>query len=139
MPVHARLLPDYKLVYYQFSGVVTTQELMAAKQGVDDSPLGPVGFDELADMREATDFQVEFSTMMMMASTAARAAETRYDAPRLCILEGSDLAFGVSRMFQNLIDAHNTDLSVTIVSTEQDALAFFDLKAASISALVPES
>lgn len=138
MPVHACLLPEHKLVYFRFSGVITTPELVAAKQSVDESPLGPVGYNELADMRDATDFQVEFSTMMMMASNAARAAETRYDAPRLCILESSDLAFGVSRMFQSLIDAHNTDLSITIVSTEDEALAQFGLTGTSIKALLPE-
>ena len=112
-------------------GVFTDQDLLTHHTAFTRDPRFRPGFNQLADLRDVT------SLAVTSAGVRQQVRETPFGAgSRRALVVGSDVAFGMARMFQILQDESVAD--VEIFRELDDALAWLgltDAKAAVLTAL----
>jgi hypothetical protein len=108
MPWHYRLFPERRLVHSLAIGTLTGDDLIAHATSLGaDTGFDP-GFTQLADFRPV-------SALHLRASDIRRVAEVNpfgRQALRVLLVQ-SDLAFGMARMYQILLDENGEGIRIT--------------------------
>ncbi len=122
MPIVFEILPTHSLVLVKGWGVLKGDELVREQVELrQDSRVRPT-MRQLIDMREVAEFEVSSDTLRHMATRHPFAPTARR-----ALVASSDVAFGLSRMYQVLSDG---DGRVFGVFRELDqALAHLELQA----------
>ena len=123
MPWHYRLFPERRLVHSLAIGTLTGDDLIAHATALGaDTGFDP-GFTQLADFRPV-------SALHLRASDIRRLAEINpfgREALRVLLVQ-SDLAFGMARMYQILLDEHGEAIHITRSADEAWHLLQLDLR-----------
>jgi len=99
MGVSHRWDPERGILLIEMSGVPTDEELLSFAEGVVGSPEYPTPRRELVDLRAMETTSVSSATLERM-SEVFRAGDRTPEQSRIAIVAGTNLAYGLSRVYQ---------------------------------------
>ena len=100
MPVFAHLFPEQKILVSQFKGRLTGELLTSYYEKIISLDDGSTEYAELVDFRSVTEIDIESDTLSNVANKITSlygASETKM---KCAVIAGSDLAYGLSRMYE---------------------------------------
>ncbi len=111
MPLKYKIISDLKMAYVRGAGKVTSDEIMTegARMFAENEWIN--GFNILCDYREITEFGVKTEDMGKIVSQDKN-NEFLFDQSKCAIVAGSNLVFGVSRMWKTLSEDNKIETMV---------------------------
>jgi len=94
--------PARRVVFYRFAGIVTRDDLFAGANASVSDPSYEVGFDELADYSGITESKVASEDVRALIEGVSKGLDVHGRRWRIAIAAPSDVAYGLSRMFELL-------------------------------------
>ncbi|MBS0123775.1 hypothetical protein [Thetidibacter halocola] len=113
MPVDVSTFPELGLRWVRASGTVSAADLSAASLSAfppDGAGAQPLGF---VDLRDATGFDLGFADVMQTRNRAQGATERHGLHVRVAIHAGSEVGFGLGRMYEQLLATVGIEAMVT--------------------------
>lgn len=124
MPMSYQIDTDRKLLLIRGSGRLTDAEMIACVDELREDPAVRPDLQTLSDMRE---IEVGFTPAGVEAMVAAmRSSANPRDGVKAAIVVGSEVAFGMGRMFQLRTD-EDLDPRFRVFRSMQDALEWLDV------------
>jgi hypothetical protein len=111
MSVHDFFDAERNLLIVTLDGPLQDEDLLKYARRVTESSDIPAGHDELIDLRTAEEPQVSSHTLRRVADMFARTDRTP-DRTRVALVAESDVAYGLSRMYQAFRSESPLDLRV---------------------------
>jgi len=108
MPARYRIYPEIQFVHTESEGVLTGAEMLAHAEALARDPAFAASFAQLADFRAVTEFNARTDEMRRLAETNPFATTARRVG-----LVGSDVSFGMLRMYQLMTDTEGSGTLVT--------------------------
>jgi hypothetical protein len=108
MAVTVERRPD--MLVFHFSGEVCVEDILDIADWCDETDRLTPGLPRFADASAISCVRVNFSDVVHVTGERRRLA--RPQAVRIAVMVGSDLAYGVARMYQTLLDHPQIDLEV---------------------------
>jgi hypothetical protein len=102
MPFSFRIDIERGLVLFTGLGTFTSKDLLTCLEDVVAHPGFQPHFDHLVDMRQVTDFQPGAEDNMIRA--ARDRDDVNLQGGRFAIVSSSDLVFGMTRMYETLMN-----------------------------------
>ena len=107
MPIRHRIDLKLGIVLSTAEGILTDTDLQEHQKSLYSDPNWRPTFNELSDLRTA-DFQATTASGIRKLASDVQAGEPR----KFALVVSTDLAFGISRMFQVLADESSADIRV---------------------------
>lgn len=114
-----------RLVFYRFDGIVTRDDLLRAGEASAADPRYQVGFDELADYSGITESKVASEDVRDLIESVSVGLDAHGPRWRIAIAAPSDVAYGLSRMFEMLRSESSEE--VHVFRSLDEACAFLGL------------
>lgn len=106
MPARYHIEPDRRLIITVLEGVLSDRDLLQTEVVRADPAFDPA-YDQLVDARKVTAIEATSAAVRQLALT-----DPFGPGSRRAIVVSSDAAFGVARMFQNLVDGGGEQMVV---------------------------
>ncbi len=103
MPHSFEIDIERRIVLFRATGRFSSDELLGCLQEVIADPSFERDFDHLVDLREVTHFGAT-SSDMRKRTAADRELEPEIDSSRIAIVSADDVVFGMSRMYEQLME-----------------------------------
>ncbi len=139
MPVRAKIIPEYNLVYIRYSGFVTLADVQRSQQETYSHPCYRVGMCEIDDLRAITHVDIKFRDMLNYVSELLSHHKEMGETPKVALIESGPLVYGLARMFTSLVDVKGNELDVKIVDSDKSACAFLGLPDLSLASLAAQA
>jgi hypothetical protein len=108
MPARYRIYPEAAFVHTESEGVLTGAEMIAHAEALARDPVFAPSFAQLADFRAVTQFSARGPEMRRLAAANPFATNARRVG-----LVGSDVSYGMLRMYQMMTDTEESGTLVT--------------------------
>ena len=103
MPAFYVILKEPALLVSRYTGCLTSGDVLDTLTRYLDDPRYDPAHSHLVDLRQATEFDIDFGRMMRLATRLEPFYTRRAPGARSAILAPQDVAFGVARMYQSLV------------------------------------
>jgi hypothetical protein len=120
VPVSYRIDRERRIVFTEASGVLTDSDVLGFEQKLQDDPEFEPDFRQLADCRAIDEVGV---TREGVEEASSRSPFSR--GSRRALVVGSDVAFGMARMFENL--RHETRDEIRVFREAEEARRWLGL------------
>ena len=124
MPIVYRIIPEQKLLYVKGTGRVTADEIMTEGATMFADSEWTNGFHVLLDYREISELGVTREGVGRIVHQD-KANEHLFDKSKCAIVAGSDVVFGVSRMWESL--SQENKVTTMVFRHFEDALKWLGL------------
>ena len=101
MTIGYKIIPDLKILYVRGMGKVTADEIITGGSGIFAASEWTNGSNILIDYREISELSVKTEDIEKIIDQD-KTNEHLFDKSKCAIVAGSDLVFGVSRMWEIL-------------------------------------
>ena len=92
----------HRVVLFKGTSVFSSKDILTCVEQVVSHPDFRPEFDHLVDMREVTDFAPSAQDVKLRANRDHK--DKKLNASRIAIVSSSDIVFGMSRMYEALMD-----------------------------------
>ncbi len=124
MPLKYKIIPELKIVYVRGTEKVTTDDIMTEGARMFAENEWANGFNILCDYREITDFNLKTEDIEKIVDQDKN-NELLFDKSKCAIVAGSDLIFGISRMWEIL--SEDNKIMTMIFRNIEDALKWLGI------------
>ncbi len=100
MPAIAHILPEHELLVSKFEGNVSGDLFLEYYKTLLSFADNSKEFSELVDFRNVNAIEVENATLAVIANTVEAAYKSSKTQLKCAVVAPSDLAYGLSRMYQ---------------------------------------
>lgn len=135
MPIRYQILPHLHLTYIRYQGVIDADQIVTSARGYVADPDFRPGRKELADLSQVAEFDMSYRTLSAMVYRLGR-LHVEHGPPHMkVVLAVSDLAYGIGRMVEHIMDAGNGP-AVHLARSEAEALQLLRFPETSLAALL---
>jgi hypothetical protein len=106
------LHPELNLLVTRFAGRVTGSEFLACYRSIYDDPAYVPGMGELVDLSEADTIRFSMADLKAIRDLTARVAGSSDSVVHTAIVVASDLAYGMSRMYEVFAEMGPEDVAI---------------------------
>ena len=135
MPISYKILPDKKITYVHYTGVIDADDVVRAAKTNAAQPNFAPGMIELIDLREILEFDMSYRTMSNMIYRLGKLHTLHGPPAQELLLAENDVAFGMARMFESIVELAGGP-NVHIARSEAEALLRLGRPERSISELL---
>lgn len=123
MPSEYRIFPEDGLVVLRLNGQITMAGVREMFESYLRDPIANPQDDFLVDLSAVTEFDIDFQAMLAYVSQSEQNAPARAPGTKTAMLAASDVAFGISRMYQSLAEGR-LDHEIGVFRTRSEAMTF---------------
>ena len=128
MPIAHRVDSAARVVVAVGYGVVTDADVFAYQRSVWSRP-DVVGYSELIDMSQVTEFETPPTSRVRELAALAVGMDGAATTTRLAILAPGDIAYGLARMYQSHRELHpGSRKDIEVFRSIEEALAYLGLE-----------
>ncbi|SMX27861.1 hypothetical protein TRP8649_01971 [Pelagimonas phthalicica] len=135
MPVQTSIQPEDNFIYSRYLGQVTLAQIRNSMIQTYTSCTYRPGMVEIDDLREISKLDLRFAGVLHITRSLVRHHKAQGTQPKVALIRGSDMTYGVARMFQNLMTAEMPEAEIDIVRSEEDAQATLGLRKGALGGL----
>lgn len=124
MPIEMKYLDDGRGVIYIGEGIVTGEDIISAnRQFFSSKEIMTKNVYGLIDYSDITKFEVSTSELETIASQNEKASEYLTDG-MIAVVATNDLVFGISRMWEALVENTGLQWEIVVLRAKEDAEAW---------------
>ena len=124
MPLKHKIISDLKMVYVRGTGKVTADEIMTTGARIFTDSEWVNGFNIILDYREITELHVKTEDVKKIVAQDKR-NEHLFNQSKCAIVAGSDLVFGLSRMWEAF--SEDTKIETMVFRNIEDSLRWLGM------------
>jgi len=122
MPISSQIDTSLGVIFSEFQGVVTKEDISGQVEGFKTDPAFQPGFNHLIDTRGTTRFDISIADMRVVSLHS-----TFNEKSRRAVVAEKDETFGIARMYQSLREAYEKPDQVRVFRDMAEARRWLGL------------